>query len=293
MTARIKARAFLIGCPRSGTTLLQSMLFAHSEIFSFPETHFFKFLFAVDEQLTQRRQREGLRRKLAALVRQPMLMLGMVDTWTTAKAWEHMRFLQDFDPAVIGHSKSLRYHALAFVKLVDEASLRAGETMWVEKTPDHLFCVKRIQHYISDAVFIHIARTGPDNVASLVDAGKKYPHAWGKESPLLIDLAIRRWNIAMRESLQYRGDPKHYFVKYEELISEPVKTLQGLCSFLGCEFEHNMIEDQSEKFSKLIRDDEPWKSENLGPIRRTTNSKFGEIFSPKWQEYIVCQLDQY
>jgi hypothetical protein len=139
MTARIEARPFRIGCRRSGTTLLQSMLFAHSEIFSFPETHFFKFSLAIDEQLTQRRQREGLRRKLVALVHHPMLMLGMVNAWTTAKAWEHMRFLPDFDPA--GRHRSFQIVALS----------RLG-----------------LRH----AIFIHITQSGPDTVASLVDAGK-------------------------------------------------------------------------------------------------------------------------
>jgi hypothetical protein len=292
MTGKIRARAFLIGCPRSGTTLLQSMLFAHSEIFSFPETHFFKFLFAVDERLTQRRQRDGLRRKLWAFARHLMLMPGLVDGWTTAKAWQHMRFLPNFDPATLGHSLSLRYHIDAFVKLIDEASVNAGRTMWVEKTPDHLFCVTPIRHYIADAVFIHITRNGPDTVASLVDAGKKYPHAWGKESPLLIELSVRRWNVAMRESLKYHGDPRHYFVKYEELISEPVRILRSLCGFLGYAFDEKMLHDQTETFGKLVRDNEPWKSENIGPLRNAT-SKFRELFSPKWQEYILCQLDKY
>ncbi|HEY9694672.1 MAG TPA: sulfotransferase [Oculatellaceae cyanobacterium] len=39
-----KTRLFLVGCPRSGTTLLQSLLVAHPEILSFPESHFFRSL---------------------------------------------------------------------------------------------------------------------------------------------------------------------------------------------------------------------------------------------------------
>ena len=42
---RIKERIFLVGCPRSGTTLLQSLLAANSKVLSFPETHFFGHLF--------------------------------------------------------------------------------------------------------------------------------------------------------------------------------------------------------------------------------------------------------
>jgi Sulfotransferase family len=48
----VKTRAFLVGCPRSGATLLQSMLFAHPEIYTFPESSFFFPLFGVRDLLT-------------------------------------------------------------------------------------------------------------------------------------------------------------------------------------------------------------------------------------------------
>ena len=37
-----KKAVFIIGSARSGTTLLQSMLASHPEVYSFPETHFFR-----------------------------------------------------------------------------------------------------------------------------------------------------------------------------------------------------------------------------------------------------------
>jgi Sulfotransferase domain len=48
---------------------------------------------------------------------------------------------------------------------------------------------------------------------------------------------VQRWNVALRESLQYRGDPRRYVVRYEELVLDPAKVLSGLCGFLGCDFE--------------------------------------------------------
>ena len=37
-----KKAVFIVGSARSGTTLLQSMLASHPEVYSFPETHFFR-----------------------------------------------------------------------------------------------------------------------------------------------------------------------------------------------------------------------------------------------------------
>jgi hypothetical protein len=37
-------RIFLVGAPRSGTTILQSLLAAHPEVISFPESKFFHYL---------------------------------------------------------------------------------------------------------------------------------------------------------------------------------------------------------------------------------------------------------
>lgn len=35
-------RCFIVGCPRSGTTLLQAMLGAPFKVLTFPESHFFQ-----------------------------------------------------------------------------------------------------------------------------------------------------------------------------------------------------------------------------------------------------------
>jgi len=220
-----------------------------------------------------------------------MISLGVAGYNRSARAWERLQLLPDFNTTAGCDSFWVRDNVDAFVQTIDSVSLKTGRTIWLEKTPGHLFCAKRIQQYIPDAKFIHIIRNGPDNVASLFDAAKKYPAMWGKN--LSIDHAIWRWNTALRESLQYREDPQHYLVRYEELISDPVKVLSGLCEFLGCDFDPKMVENYSEKAANLIRETEPWKQGNLGPIRNNTDTKFQELFSPEQQEYIRNHLERW
>ena len=40
---------FLVGCPRSGTTLLQSLIASHPQVYSLPETNFFRLLLHSEE----------------------------------------------------------------------------------------------------------------------------------------------------------------------------------------------------------------------------------------------------
>lgn len=293
MATRISTRAFVVGCPRSGTTLLQSMLFAHPSIYSFPETHFFKVMFGIGEQVTLGQTPREIMRRLRLLAYKAMEPLGIVDNWRRAKAWGNMRTLPTFDAAAVSKLRTLHQNSEAFVKFVDAASSSADSQIWIEKTPDHLFCIKKIQQYVPDAIFIHLIRNGPDSVASLVDAGRRYPAIWGKDTPLLIELAVRRWNIALRESLKYRGDPRHYLVSYEDLVSEPTKVLIELCNFLGCEFDERMVQNFSEKTGELIREIEAWKKETAGPIRNTKNTKFNKIFNREWQDYILSHIEQF
>ena len=42
---QLPKRVFVVGCPRSGTTLLQSILLTNPSIISFPESHFLSICF--------------------------------------------------------------------------------------------------------------------------------------------------------------------------------------------------------------------------------------------------------
>lgn len=66
----IEAPIFVVGVPRSGTTLLQSLLSAHSSTYSLPETHFFPTILPRLSELTlDLQQEDGLNCALALITK--------------------------------------------------------------------------------------------------------------------------------------------------------------------------------------------------------------------------------
>lgn len=292
MVDKIKARVFLVGCPRSGTTLLQSMLYAHPEIYSFPETFFFDRLFGSGERRTLAKKTQGFVEGVRAFGRDSLRGMGFVEARRYTKAWAGMRVLsEESDIMAPVDSLRLEKHVEGFVRRIDEKTIEAGGRIWLEKTPDHLFCLNFIRKYVPQAKFIHIVRNGMDTVASLVDAAHKHPEVWGLY--LSLDNAVRRWNVAVRESRLYRGEPEHYIINYEDLIENPSGELVKICGFLGCEFDEGMVNNFSTMARNLVLDSEKWKANNMAQSRIKRDSKFLELFDPSQRKYIAKHLEQW
>jgi hypothetical protein len=110
---------FLVGCPRSGTTWLQLLLWQHPEVSSCMETHLLKHLSpTVDKWNHYRNDRVGLQSILS-------------DDGFIA----FLRSITLFVPRKIGSSSVI-----------------------LEKTPDHVWSADLILQVLPEAWFIHLIR---------------------------------------------------------------------------------------------------------------------------------------
>ena len=104
---------------------------------------------------------------------------------------------------------------------MDRLTLEDGSSVWVEKTPWHLYCIDEIQRRIPDAIIIHVVRGGADVVASLIKATKENPAEWGAlgrgvgSRGYTIDKAVERWNKDISISNRYVGKEGSIIIRYE------------------------------------------------------------------------------
>lgn len=270
MKQEILTRVFLVGCPRSGTTLLQSMLAANSRIMSFPETHLYERLFSG----------------------RPILSALGVASRNARPCW-------DVCVAEIGHPEMreflpknaifVRQFSKTFVQVLDDITKDQGKSVWIEKTPGHLRSVDKIEKLVSNVRFVHILRNGEDNIASMFEMGKKYPDAWGPWYGTL-DQCIQRWITDISISKNCALKENHHLVRYEKLIEDPGMVLVNLCEFLGVPFEEKMLSDYSKSADQLILEREPWKTSVHEPIWTVRKNRFDDFLNNEQRDYIRAHL---
>jgi hypothetical protein len=259
-------RIFLVGAARSGTTLLQSMIAAHSQVHSFPETHFFtlvprsgkkQYIVPLGEK-----QREKVKVFLEEVGRSDLIHLLPKATYSKKK-W-----------------------ARGLIQILDELTIQSGHHMWLEKTPLHLYYIDLITKAASGTQFIHMIRDGQDVVASTYDATRKYPEDWG--GPRSIDQCVARWTHDVELSRKYLGRPDHVFIRYEELVASPESQLKRICSELGLRYEERMLEFQRGA-EGLIYKEELWKKHNVEEIQK--RSKFKAVFTEDEQQQVLDLIE--
>ena len=236
---------FVVGVPRSGTTLLAAMLSAHSRMSCGPESDFFEQLGTqhinrlCDPRFWPRAAVDFL--YSIKTLDQPLPdMYGI-----TRKQLE--RYLQAQPPAVTS----------VLASVTEQYTKQAGKQRWVEKTPVHCNHVRTIRRYYPTSPIIRIVRDPRDVALSL----KKV--SWGPQS--LIESV---WKWRGFETLCtdfFRTDRYALTLRYEDLVRSPEAKLKEVCAFIGEQFEPGML-DTSQSIRHVNRINEVWKVKAGMPV---------------------------
>jgi len=270
MQGSIHRRIFVMGCSRSGTTLLQRMLANHSRLHTFPETGV--FLKAL-----------GMRgREL------PWTRLGLT-LGKERKALDRLRAQSDLPererPPLPPRRIRLDRSVADTVDFLDRMALAHGADSWLEKTPRHVLHALRIQEMVPDSLCIHVVRDGRDVVASIVDRARRFPDRFQRQDRA--EYGIRQWNRSVQATQEAMGREGHLVVIYEALVQAPEETLRTICQLLELPFEPAMLESAEEL--SFVRDKEAWKGDVNAPIEKAP-SKFPKVFDAGTRERIEKQL---
>jgi LPS sulfotransferase NodH len=225
MTLQTERPIFVIGCPRSGTTLLQLMLHSHPRIAIPPETRFVMAAYNRRRNFGDLRDPQNRRVLAQWIVGRKESKFHDLGLDRAAVADEILAA-----PGTLGSVLGVVFQAYA---------RRFGKPRWGDKRPSYFKHVDMLRRLWPDAQFVHIIRDGRDCVASL----KEMP--WYK---LDVRNAISAWREAIDAGRRYAarlGPDAYYELQYERLVADPAGELTKLCAFLGEEFDPAMTEPRN------------------------------------------------
>jgi hypothetical protein len=247
-----KKPVFIVGMPRSGTTLIQGKFCNTGEYFSMPETHFFiRATYGLPEENLSKKDRKRIQHKLLKKSR--------------------IKLEQGF-PEYLATKKDI------FEYVIDQFNPEGTRT-FLEKTPRHVFFYSKILEYYPDAKFICMIRE-PKNVVSsqLTNSPKQ------NKSVIRLSLLYNKIAAAIEKIRNYNNA---FLIKYEDLTTETELILRNTCKFLDIAFDSSLVDNVAAPLG-IVSEHEFWKNKNIkvATIQKNNPDKWKEALDNN-QENLV------
>ncbi len=265
-----EAPIFVVGAPRSGTTLLERLLDAHSEIAIADEIVFFDFVLALRRRVPELDTPE---RRQAFFELLPEL--DHVRFWHGVEAvLERVR--DDLERA--GNRASYR---LFYVQMLRRYAEARGKRRFGEKTPWNIRHLGTIRDWFPDARIVHIVRDPRAQVASR----RQLPRT---SRDVLTNALKWRMDVDLgRSELSRWPRPENVAeVRFEDLLARPEQELARICRAIGVRFEAGMLEFH--RRSDLMFRDQPWKENVLRPLGAVATDRWREELGPGQIALVEC-----
>jgi hypothetical protein len=215
---------FVIGCGRSGTTLLYHMILSAGNFAVYrTESNVINLLEPRFGDLSSARNK---RRLLEAWYNSRLYTLSGLDKEDIAKkVMARVRNGGDF----------LR-------TIMEEMARQQGVERWAECTPEHILHLPRIKETIPNALIIHIIRDGRDVALSTDKLGYIRRLPWDKKPSVMVSGLYWEWmvNTGRRDGRLLGGD--YTEVRFEDLVTNPRGTLARLGQFIEHDLDYDRIQ---------------------------------------------------
>jgi hypothetical protein len=216
---RVNPYVFVVGCPRSGTTLLQRLLDAHPQLAVINET-----LWII---------REAKRPVTLDLV---------------SRLFENRRFRrlelprEEVERLVAGNGAYPGFVSAVF----DLYGRSQGKRFVGDKSPGYVRKIPKLRSLFPQAKFVHLIRDGRAVWLS-VQAWKKRARNAGRYATWKVDPVVTTalwWERSVRlgrEAGASLGSDVYREVRYENVVSDPEGECRALCAFLGLPYDDAML----------------------------------------------------
>ncbi len=245
-----KSPIFVIGTPRSGTSLAAKILGRHSSLFMPGETHFFSTIYSRRNELGELDNRETSDKVIK-------LLLSLYGRFNEPADQVRISKMVESNPEFIRHLTECKSYRELFSTFMQTQAVYEGKIRWGNKVPKDIFHIDDILRFYPDAKIIICVR---DVRAFLLSYQGKWKITREDHTERLKKLyhpvvTSLLWKSSMRLVPKIRGsvnDENVLVVRYEELVQAPDEVVRRICRMIGEEFEPTMLDVTSNNSSHGI-----------------------------------------
>lgn len=248
-------KVFILGNPRSGTSLIRLMLQQHSNIVAPPESGFMQWWFNKYKNWKIDDNSDNEVDKFL----DDLFTSKKIETWNLSRNNLKNNILQK-KPKNYGELMAIIYMAYKFYS--------ENLKVIVDKNNYYINHLEDIKQIWPEAKFIHVVRDGRDIACSYLDVNKlKTRSPYKPKLSTSIERIAYEWIENNRKifKLSEHYLEKYILIKYEDIVFKPKETLSKICKFLDVVFEPEMLTYYKKKSNKYIEPTETidWKKKVL------------------------------
>lgn len=256
----IEQPIFILGMPRSGTTFLHNLLILDRSlrvplcwqtIFPYP---------LKDDAHGRDRRRQRVARQLAGFLRlapnlpdlHPLAAdLAQECIEITGQVFRSMRFdTTHYVPSYerwldsAGHLEAYQFHR----RFLQHLQYQDKPRHWVLKSPDHVYAFSALEQVYPDARFVFVHREPLRVIASVAKLTEvlRWPFTRKVDREQIGRQVVGRWRQGTRALIEiaerYKGSNRLLHVRHEDLISDPIGSVQQIYRYFGLNLDQPTID---------------------------------------------------
>ena len=257
---------FIVGAPRSGTTLTAKILGAHPALFMPGETHFFEDIYPLREQLGRPDTQEGS-------VKIAEKLMTLYGRYNEPKDQARLETIFSRDSLAQEIYENCTDYEQVLSLFMARQMVRDSEKTWGNNAPRDIFSVGEIARFYPNARIILCVRDPRDFLGS-------YKGKWRATNepeverlqqlyhPIITSLL---WSASnkQRSAVESLFPPQNVFLSpYERLVGAPEEAVRGLCTFLGVDFTAAILDVEFSNSSGTTESDKRIFSTSVGQWNR-------------------------
>lgn len=213
---------FIVGRPRSGTTLLRTLFDASPNVCIPPECQFIVNLYPKYGKLAQWEENDLLE-----------FFYDIQDQWLF-KTWNIDS--EQLKAVLLDAAKNVKYDDVCkLVYMQYKSVFEKDKVLFIgDKNPGYTIYTEQLLEIFPNAKFIHIIRDYRDHFASIKNVDFDLPY---------VSLVAFKWRLFIKKyrEMMVKYPDSHIEIRYEDLVSDPENQMKRLCNYTGVPYNQEIM----------------------------------------------------